>query len=157
QQELYGEPGGAVLDADQARLGGEVKSSVRDGRAGALGAGGGEAHGGAEGEAEVLAVVVAGGGEDGPAGGGGGVEGALQVADGVAQGLRAGQLAEQVAGDEQDVHGLGLAVVGDALDGPAQVVGAVDAAEAVGEVPVSGVQDPHARSVACWARYFLRS
>src|SRR5262249_10805214 len=68
----------------------------------------------------------------------------LQVADGLAQGLGAGQLAEQVAGDEQDVDLLGGAVAGDALDGPAQVVGAVDPAEAVGQVPVGGVQDAHA-------------
>src|SRR5262249_22084638 len=104
---------------------------------------GSEAHGVAQRLAEVLLVVIAGQGEDGAAALEEVGERLLQVADGVAQGLGAGQLAEQVAGHQQQVDRLGSAVAGDALDGAAQILRAVDPPEAVGQVPVSGVQDTH--------------
>jgi hypothetical protein len=65
------------------------------------------------------------------------------VADRLAKAVRPREFAEQVARDEQDVDALALAVVGDALDGAAQVVGAVDPAEPVAEVPVAGVEYSH--------------
>jgi hypothetical protein len=93
--------------------------------------------------AEVLAIVVAGQGEDGAAVAEERAKCLLQMADGVAEGVGPGQLAEQVAGHEEDIDVLGAAVLGDPLDGAAQIVGAIDSPEAIGEVPVSGVQDPH--------------
>ena len=85
----------------------------------------------------------AGQGQDGAAAAQEVVEDPLQVRDGVAQPVGTGQLAEQVAGDQEHVHLLGLAAAGDALDGAAQVVGAVDPAQAVAQVPVGGVQEFH--------------
>ena len=41
---------------------------------------------------------------------------------------------------------LDFGMIGDALDGAAQVVGTVDAAEAVAQVPVGGVEDAHGSS-----------
>ena len=71
----------------------------------------------------------------------------LPVADEVSREIvGACQFAEQVAGDEQHIDGLLLAMHGDSpLDraGEGRVHGAVDAAEAVAEVPVGGVEDLH--------------
>src|SRR4029079_6951643 len=99
--------------------------------------------GGGGGPAKVLVVVVAGEGEDGPAAGQEVAEDGLPVLDGLAKSVRPGHLAEQVTGDEQDVHILLAAVRPDALDGGAEVEGAVDATEAVAEVPVGGVEEAH--------------
>src|SRR5262249_33827748 len=92
---------------------------------------------------EVLVVVVAGDGDDGAALEQEGLKDLLEVFDGVAQAVGTAQFAEQVAGDKQDVGLFLFGVEGDALDGPAQVGGAVDAAEAVAQVPVGGVEDFH--------------
>ncbi len=70
-----------------------------------------------------------------------GCESLLQMADRLAQSVRSSQFAEQVAGDEQDIDFFRAAVVGHALDGLAEIVGAIDAAESVGQVPIGGVQD----------------
>ena len=106
---------------------------------------GGEAHGVAKGLAEGLLVVIAGQGEDGAAIGEKWLEHALQMADGVAEAFVTGQFAEDVAGDEEDVNFFGATIVGDPLDAAAEVLGAVDAAQAVAEMPVGGVQDAHER------------
>jgi hypothetical protein len=143
QHELHVVPAHAVLQADERGVGGEVQAAGRDALAVLADRRGGEGHRVNERLTEVLVVVVAGEGEDGAAGFEELAEHLLPVADGLAEAVRPGQLAEQVAGDEQHVGPLVLAVLGNALDGPAQVVGAVDPAEAVAEVPVRGVEDFH--------------
>ena len=94
---------------------------------------------------EALLVVIAGKRQDGAAVAQEAFEDRLQMADGVAQAIGAGQFAEQVAGDKEHIHFLGRAVIGDPLDGTAQVVGAVDATQTVAQVPVGGMQNAHAR------------
>src|SRR3954467_13995217 len=61
----------------------------------------------------------------------------------LAEPVRPGHFAEQVAGDEQHVGVFRAAVGADALDGGAEVEGAVDPPEAVAEVPVGRVEDAH--------------
>ncbi len=63
--------------------------------------------------------------------------------DRLAQGVRPGQLAEQIAGYEQDIDLLRPAIPGHTHDRFLQILGAVDAAEAVGQVPVGGMQNSH--------------
>src|SRR5206468_6467489 len=92
----------AAGEGEESRVGGEVEPAPGHQVADAGGGGGGEVHDEAERLAEVLVVVVAGDGEDGPAVEEELLEGALDVLDGVAQGVRPAQLAEQVAGDEED-------------------------------------------------------
>ena len=96
-----------------------------------------------EGAAKVLVVVIAGEGKDGPAAGQKVAEDGLPVLDGLAQPIGPGQLAEQVARDQQNVDLLLPAVVADALDGLAEVESAVDPPEAVAEMPVGGVEEAH--------------
>ena len=55
----------------------------------------------------------------------------LQMAYGVAQSLRPGQFAKEVASDEQQLDLLRAAITGDLLDGAAQVLRPVDAAEPI--------------------------
>ena len=93
--------------------------------------------------AEVFFVVITGEGQDGAAVAEETGEDFLQMAHGVAQRLSAGQFAEQIARDEEDVDALLPAILAHALDGLAQVVGSIDSTESVGEVPVSGVQNTH--------------
>src|SRR5947209_6892059 len=93
--------------------------------------------------AEILIVVVPGYGEDRAAAAQKLLERVLHVANGFAEPVRAGELTENVAGHEQDVDFFLAAIAGHPLDGPPQIVGAVDAAEAVAEVPVRGVQQLH--------------
>src|SRR5512135_1010548 len=92
---------------------------------------------------EGLVIVVAGQSNDRPPPAEEWEEDLLQVGDRLAQGIRPTQVAEQVPRDEQQVNRLALAITGDPLDPPAQVVGPVDPAEAVAQVPVGSVQDPH--------------
>ena len=94
--------------------------------------------------AEVLLVVIAGQRQDGAAVAQEGSKTSCKWRIDSRRRVGPGQFAEQVAGDEQHIDLFRSAVVGDALDGLAQIVGAVDAAEAVAEVPVGGVQDAHA-------------
>jgi hypothetical protein len=98
--------------------------------------------------AEALVVVIARQRQDGAAAGQEWAEHFLQMANCVAQPVGAGQLAKQVAGHEQHVGQLLLAVRADPLDRAAQVVGAVDPAQAVAQVPVGGVQDFHSTSLS---------
>jgi hypothetical protein len=132
-----------VGQAEKRGLGGEVQPTRADGGPERLAGGGGEGHGVAERLAEVLVVVVTGEGQHGAAGGQEGAKGFLEVADGIAEAVGPGEFREEVAGDEEDIDRLGAAVVGDALDGRPQVVGAIDASESVGQMPVGGVQHSH--------------
>jgi hypothetical protein len=65
------------------------------------------------------------------------------MANRVPQSLGPGQLAEQIAGDEQDIDFFRLAVATNALDRSTQVVGSIDAAKAIGQMPVASVEDSH--------------
>ena len=65
------------------------------------------------------------------------------MVEGVGHLLDVGLLAEQVAGDDEQFDGVLVAEFGDALDAPLQVVGAVQPAELVTQVPVGRVQDSH--------------
>ena len=67
----------------------------------------------------------------------------LPMLDRFPQRIGSGQFAEQVAGDEQNVDFLALAMKGHPLDGSTEIVRAVDAAEPVAQVPIGGVEDAH--------------
>ena len=66
--------------------------------------------------AEVLVVVVAGDGQDCAAAAEERLERRLQVTDGLTQRVRPGQLAEDVAGNQQDIDLFGQTVFGDTFD-----------------------------------------
>jgi hypothetical protein len=94
--------------------------------------------------AKILVVVIAGEREDRSAVAQKGEERLLYVANGFAQTVGASQFAEQVAGNEHHVHLVLSASGTDTFDGPAQVVGPVNASEPIAEMPVRRVQDFHA-------------
>src|SRR5262245_40996258 len=143
EHELHVEPVALVRQPEEGRLGCQVEPTRRHPLPGLADRGRGEVHDVGEGAAEVLVVVVAGERQDGPAAGQEVVEDRPPVLDRLAQPVRPGQLAEQVPGDEEDIDLFLAAVPTDALDSPAQVLGAVDSPEAVAEVPVGGMEDAH--------------
>src|SRR5207248_9779822 len=67
----------------------------------------------------------------------------LQVFDQLAQTDGPAQFAEQVAGNQQEIDLFLLAVLRHPFDGPAQVLGAVDAPHAVAQMPIGGMEYPH--------------
>ena len=75
----------------------------------------------------------------------------LQVSHRLTQAVGPRHLAEDVPGDEQHVHPLLPAIIGNVLDPSAQIVRAVDPAQTIAEMPVCGVQKFHCR-VLCRVR-----
>ncbi len=107
-------------------------------------AGSGQVHGVPQRLAEVFLVVIAGQRQDRPALAQERLERLLQMADRLAQTHPApANSLNKIAGDEQDIDFFRQAIIGHALDGLAQIVRAIDATEAVGQVPVGGVQNAH--------------
>ncbi len=61
--------------------------------------------------------------------------------DRIPQTVGTAAVAEQVARDQKYIHLMLLAKPRDGLDGPSEVIAAIDPPEAVAQVPVGGVQD----------------
>jgi hypothetical protein len=68
----------------------------------------------------------------------------LPVADRLAQAIRAREFAEKVACHEQHIDLFLLAMRSHTLDSFAEIVGAVNAAEMIAEMPIGGMENPHA-------------
>jgi hypothetical protein len=103
-----------------------------------------EGHRGHQRLAEALVIVIAGEGEDGPAALEKLAEDLLPVPDRFAERLRLRQLAEQIARDEKHVDLLVLADSRHAFDRGTQVACPIDPPQPVAQVPVRGVENPHA-------------
>ena len=67
----------------------------------------------------------------------------VPVADRLAQALRPGLFAEEVPRDDEHIHRLAAAIIGDAFHGGAQVVRTVDPPQPIAQMPVRGVENPH--------------
>ncbi len=69
------------------------------------------------------------------------------MANRIAKPIGSGQFAEQIAGHEQHIDVFAVAIAGDALDAAAQIVRAINAPEAIAQMPVGGVQDAHMKLI----------
>jgi hypothetical protein len=94
--------------------------------------------------AETFVIVVAGEREDCPTFFEELSEDLLPVPNRFAKAIRARKLAEEITGHEQHIDLLLLAMRRHSLDCFAEIVGAVDSTETVAEVPVGGMENPHA-------------
>ena len=117
----------AVRQAHQAGIGGQVKPARRAQLTRLSCRRCGKGHHQAERLAKGLVVVVARDRQDRAAAAKEGFEGGLQMGDRLAQTIGTAQLAEEIACDQQHLYLFALAVACDALDGTAQIVGAIDA------------------------------